>query len=150
MTGAQAIHFDNKCPFCRIIQRKDDARLVCEGPMSLAFFPLKPATLGHTLVIPKTHVRDLLALNDDLGHIMMSSVMAVARAVQQALNPDGMNVITSAGEAATQTVFHLHFHVVPRWKGDHVGEIWPPSTPWAESVKDDVADAVRKACIRLS
>ena len=76
-------------------------------------------------------------------------VLRVGRAIQEALTPEGMNLISSAGEAASQTVFHLHLHVVPRWHGDHIGNIWPPSEPWSETVKDDVADAIRRAC-RLS
>jgi len=77
-------------------------------------------------------------------------VVRVGRALQKALQPEGMNLISSAGEAASQSIFHLHLHLVPRWKGDRIGEIWPPKKPWSETVKEDMADLVRTACERES
>jgi histidine triad (HIT) family protein len=62
------------------------------------------------------------------------------------LDPDGMNLITSSGSAAEQTVFHLHLHVVPRWRNDAIGRIWPPEKPMSEVVKENLADRIRDAC----
>lgn len=76
----------------------------------------------------------------------MVATVQVGKAIREALSPDGMNVINSVGEAAQQTVYHVHFHLVPRWHGDHIGNIWPPSEPWSEAVKDEVADRIRAAC----
>jgi histidine triad (HIT) family protein len=138
--------FDDSCPFCRIVLRIDHAQIVCETQTALAFFPLEPVALGHTLVIPKTHVTDLWTMDDSLAGGIMDAVLRVGRAIRVSMSPHGLNLISSAGEAASQTVFHLHLHVVPRWTGDHIGEIWPPSQPWPEPAKDDVADLVRDAC----
>jgi histidine triad (HIT) family protein len=137
---------DVDCEFCRIIRREEPARIVCESDVALAFFPLKPAALGHTLVVPKKHVRDLWSVDELLAAELMRTAVRVAKAIRDALNPDGMNLISSVGDAAAQTVFHLHLHLVPRWEHDHIGNIWPPSEPWSETVKDEVADLIRAAC----
>ena len=91
----------------------------------MAFFPLRPATLGHTLVIPTTHVPDIWTLDESTASSLARATLAVARAVKKAVQPEGLNVIQSNGAVATQTVGHLHVHVVPRWKGDAMGQIWP-------------------------
>jgi histidine triad (HIT) family protein len=112
----------------------------------VAFFPPEPATAGHTLVIPRAHVRDLWSVDPQLGADLMGAVVRVGRAIQSVVAPEGMNLITSSGEAAEQSVFHLHFHVVPRWKRDGFGPIWPPKKPMDEELTDDLAEQVRKAC----
>ena len=138
------------CEFCRIVRGEERALIVCESADCLAFFPTEPATRGHTLVIPREHVSDLWLVPERLETSLMRMVVRVGRALQKALQPEGMNLISSAGEAASQSIFHLHLHLVPRWKGDRIGEIWPPKKPWSETVKEDMADLVRTACERES
>ena len=111
----------------------------------MAFFPTDPATPGHTLIIPRAHVTDLWAAEHALGAELITAVIRVGRAIQRAVTPEGMNLISSSGEAAEQTVFHLHFHVVPRWRRDGFGRIWPPERPMDEAAKEDLADLVRAA-----
>jgi histidine triad (HIT) family protein len=136
------------CGFCRIVRGEERAVIVCESADCLAFFPTAPATNGHTLVIPREHVRDLWQVPERLEASLMRMVVRVGRALHKTLQPEGMNLISSAGDAAEQTVFHLHLHVVPRWTGDRIGTIWPPEEPWNETVKEDVADLVRAECYR--
>ena len=134
------------CPFCAIARGEDpSAEVVCERDDWLAFFPPEPATPGHTLVIPRVHVPDLWSADADLAAELMQAVIRVGHAVETAVTPAGINLITSAGEAAEQTVFHLHLHVVPRWQDDQL-DIWPPKEPMHAELKEDLADAVRKAC----
>lgn len=134
------------CPFCAIARGEDPSvEIVCERDQWLAFFPPEPATPGHTLVIPRVHVRDLWLADARLGAELMAAIIHVGRAVEKAVNPQGMNLITSRGEAAEQSVFHLHLHVVPRWRDDEF-DIWPPTQPMQKQLKENVADAVRKAC----
>jgi histidine triad (HIT) family protein len=137
---------EQDCEFCKIIRGEVKARIVCETDAALAFFPLKPAALGHTLVVPKKHVRDLWSVDEALAARVMEAAVRVGKAIRLAVQPDGMNLISSVGQAATQTIFHLHLHMVPRWSNDHIGIIWPPSKPWTETVKDEVADSIRDAC----
>jgi diadenosine tetraphosphate (Ap4A) HIT family hydrolase len=119
--------------------------VVYETKRILAFFPLAPAVLGHTLVVPKKHIADLWSLDDDWGDTLFESCLDVAKGLKNAFSPDGMNLINSAGTAASQTVMHIHFHLVPRWKDDNFGPIWPRSTPINDTVKDDAAIRLRQA-----
>ena len=99
---------DPDCEFCQIVRGARPARVVADAPDALAFFPLRPVCPGHTIVIPKTHVRDLWAAGSLMSAGLMQAVIDVGQAITAALRPDGLNLISSAGEAASQTVFHLH------------------------------------------
>ena len=141
---------ERDCEFCQIVRGDRPARIVADAPDALAFFPLQPACLGHTIVSPKTHVRDLWTAGSLLDTGLMQAVIDVGHAINTVLRPDGLNLISSAGEAASQTVFHLHLHVVPRWAGDHLGTIWPPSPPLTDQAKDETAAAIRAAYTAVS
>ncbi len=135
------------CDFCAIGRgATNDVEVICEGPEWVAFLPLDPATPGHTLVIPRQHVSDLWYCVPPLDAVLASAVIRVGRAVRQALHPHGMNLMTSAGSAAEQTVFHLHLHVVPRWKQDGFGKIWPTDSKYEDESLDNIADLIRDAC----
>ena len=138
---------DPDCPFCEIVDRDDpDAREVYRDEHVVAFFPHNPATLGHTLVIPRLHVPDIWALDEVTAEQLARATMRLAAAVKRAVNPDGLNVIQSNGSAASQTVFHLHIHLVPRWEGDPIGRIWPPESNYSEEEKDEAWEALRAEC----
>lgn len=112
----------------------------------MAFFPLEPAALGHTLVIPRSHVPDIWSVDDVTAAHLARVTVRLANVMRRALRPAGLNIIQSNGEAATQTVFHLHVHLVPRWPDDAIGRIWPPETNYSESEKDAAWEALRVAC----
>lgn len=136
---------DPDCPFCEIVARQeDDAREVFRTDHVVAFFPHEPATLGHTLLIPRAHVRDIWGLDPGLAAELGRQTVVLAGAVKRAMRPAGLNVIQSNGAAATQTVMHLHIHVVPRWEDDVVGRIWPPETHYSEGEKDGAWEALRR------
>lgn len=142
--------YKSDCDFCRIARAEDTSvEILCEADNWLAFFPLNPATPGHTLVIPRVHVSDLWQVETTLGSDLMAAVIKVGRAIDAALTPQGMNLITSAGEAAEQTVFHLHLHVVPRWRMDGFGRIWPTDRRYEDARLGDVANRIRSACGKL-
>ncbi len=128
---------DPECAFCAIAGREDsDAREVYRDRFCVAFFPTEPATLGHTLLIPRAHVPDIWDLEPELAERLARTAVSLAHAVRQAVRPDGLNLIQSNGAAATQTVLHLHIHLVPRWEGDELGRIWPRETHYTEDSKD--------------
>lgn len=135
---------ESTCQFCDIAAGRSPADRVYETDEVLAFLPLAPATTGHTLIIPKIHISDLWHVEmRTLGPVMEAS-LKVARALKQAFSPDGLNLINSSGGAATQTVFHLHIHLVPRWAGDQVGDFWPENHPWPEPKRAAIAGEIRK------
>lgn len=135
------------CPFCELIQRDDpDAREVYRDEHVVAFFPTEPAVLGHTMVVPRRHVADIWELDDETAGHLARSTVRLAGAIREAVHPEGLNIIQSNGEAATQTVFHLHVHLVPRRDGDAMGPIWPEETDYSEVDKDDALAQVHEAC----
>lgn len=104
--------------FARMIRGEVPAHKVYEDDQVLAFMDLFPQTRGHTLVISKTSTaRNFLELEADAIAPLMSGVQKVARAVRAALNPDGVMIGQFNGAIAGQTVFHLHFHIIPRYEG---------------------------------
>jgi len=131
-----------ECEFCDIVRRDEDAREVLRTDTVVAFFPTEPATLGHTLVIPREHIPDIWSLDAATAHQLTEATLLVARAVRSALPIDGLNIIQSNGEAATQTVFHLHVHVVPRRLDDGMGRIWPLVTDWSETDKREAQSKI--------
>jgi histidine triad (HIT) family protein len=133
------------CEFCKIVRGEDNSvEMVCEEESWIAFFPLNPATPGHTLVIPRMHVADLWQVKPPQGTDLIAAVIKVGHAIETALEPDGMNLITSAGEAAQQTVFHLHMHLVPRWTHDRFGRIWPDEGRYENADLREAADRIRR------
>lgn len=138
---------DTDCPFCEIVQREDrDVREVYRDDHVVAFFPTEPATLGHTLVVPRGHVPDIWSLGEDLAADLGRAIVRLSAAVRRAVAPEGLNVIQSNGEAATQTVRHLHVHLLPRWADDGIGRIWPVETNYTEHEKDDAWERLRAEC----
>jgi histidine triad (HIT) family protein len=138
--------YNANCEFCRIVRGLQESRIVCETSDCLAFFPTRPVTTGHTLVIPKTHVKDLWSAGPTVAAYTMDAVLVTGQAIAAALKPDGMNIINSAGSAASQTVYHLHVHLVPRWQDDQIGDIWPASPDLSEDTLDEIAELVRREC----
>jgi histidine triad (HIT) family protein len=105
----------NDCVFCDIIQGRGPARVVREWGDVIAIVPLRPVVEGHTLVIPKRHVADA-ATDPDVSAATMRRAAEIV--------PWPANIITSLGADATQSVFHLHLHIVPRALDDGLALPW--------------------------
>ncbi|MFC4502701.1 MULTISPECIES: HIT family protein [Streptomyces] len=105
------------CVFCRIVAGTERARVVRVWPQALAVVPVRPVIAGHLLVLSRRHVTDAGADPDTAATTMRA-------AAELAAGMDACNVITSRGPAATQTVPHLHLHVVPRHEGDRLLLPW--------------------------
>ncbi len=137
------------CDFCKIARGEDaSARIICGDHSWVAFFPLNPAVPGHTLIIPRTHVSNLWEVDASEAAALINAVIKVGKAIKEALTPDGMNLITSDGEAAEQTVFHLHMHLVPRWHKDGFGPIWSQDKHYGTEGLDSTAERIRRFCDR--
>lgn len=113
------------CIFCAIEEGVAPSHPVYSDEHAIAFMDINPAVPGHVLVIPRRHTPDLFGLREDELGPYMTAVHRVARAAREATNADGLNLFQSNGTAAWQTVFHLHFHVLPRRHGDTINI--PPS-----------------------
>lgn len=118
-----------ECPFCDIVAGTAPARVVREWPDALAIAPTDGVTAGHTLVIPKTHVADV-------GVDPEVSAATMLRAAELAAELGPCNIITSRGRAATQSVFHLHLHLLPRRGGDGL------ALPWSPGIREKDHEAV--------
>lgn len=106
----------NDCPFCNINNAKDD--IVWESKYSIAILDRYPVSAGHTLVIPKRHIKSYFDLTQDEVTDLWSMVNDVKEALNYMYEPDGYNIGINIGEAAGQTIPHCHIHVIPRYKGD--------------------------------
>lgn len=134
------------CPFCGIISGADPAeREVYRDQSIVAFFPTEPATLGHVLVVPRRHVESIWELATGEASQLSAAVLKIAHAIRRGLLPEGLNIIQSNGEVATQTVPHLHVHLVPRWSDDQIGSIWPPPTHYSDRLKNDTLSCLQDA-----
>jgi ATP adenylyltransferase len=101
------------CPFCR-----RDRPFLAETKLAFAFLDGFPVSKGHTLVIPKRHVESLWDMSDDEYIDAFDLVRRVKDILQEKFQPHGFNVGANCGEAAGQSVFHAHIHIIPRYKGD--------------------------------
>ena len=110
-----------QCIFCKIVRGEIPAVKVHEDERTLTFMDIQPASPGHALVIPKTHAPNLLEIAEPDLFVVAATTQRVARAVQQALAPDGIRIVQTNGAAAGQSVFHYHVHIIPMQEGQRVG-----------------------------
>ena len=105
---------DPGCVFCRIVAGELPSRQIYADEHAVAFLDIGPWHRGHSLVVPRRHVPDLITGAPALPEIA-PAIDAVARLLVRRLAADGVNLISSTGAVAGQEVFHLHVHVVPRY-----------------------------------
>ncbi len=109
---------DDGCPFCQMVSGKLDAHVVHEDDDTLAFLDINPVSRGHILVVPKQHADRVTALDRETAGALFGTARDIAAAAEAALEPDGVNLLQSNGEAAGQEINHVHVHVIPRYRGD--------------------------------
>ncbi|MGD9982137.1 MAG: HIT family protein [Hyphomonadaceae bacterium] len=110
--------YDNNNLFAKILRGDVPAVKVFEDDEVLAFMDIYPQTRGHLLIVPKNvRARNFLELAPERVAPLMERVHRLAIATERALKPDGLTVVQFNGEPAGQTIFHLHFHIIPRYKG---------------------------------
>ena len=107
-----------ECIFCKIIQGEIPGNIVYETENVVAFLDANPVSKGHTLVVPKKHVEDIHGASD--MDYLMDALVEVSDALEEAFDPEGINIAQNNGEAAGQEIFHLHFHVTPIYEGDEL------------------------------
>ena len=114
-----------ECLFCKMVAGHIPVTKVFENEDILAFLDIGPISDGHTLIIPKTHFEKLDESPPELLAKVASHLGKIAKAVSAAMNSEGYNILCNNGESAGQVIKHVHFHIIPRRKGDGVFNRWP-------------------------
>lgn len=106
---------DNNCPFCKA---ESERELIASSSLSVAFYDGFPVSPGHALIIPKRHVASFFDLSKEEQQDLLNLADMVKRIVEERYHPDGYNIGINVGEAAGQSIFHVHMHLIPRYQGD--------------------------------
>ena len=130
---------EEKCIFCLIASGDIPCAKVYEDEELLAFLDLSPARPGHTLVIPKAHYKDMLEVPVSLAPAVFSALKKVGAAVMKATGASGFNIMQNNGLSAGQTMFHIHWHIIPRFDGDGLGAWEQGKYPDAAAMQDMAA-----------
>jgi histidine triad (HIT) family protein len=130
--------------FSQIVNGEVPTAKVYEDDLTLAFLDIRPAARGHTLVICKDEYPSLLDVPPEVLSAVAHTTQRVARAIKEALHPDGFNVVQNDGPAAGQVVFHYHVHIIPRWEGDKSIVHWIQQRP-DQNTLNDVAKLISGA-----
>ena len=109
----------NDCIFCKIIANEIPSHKVYEDDEALAFLDINPVNLGHTLVIPKEHHKDLSNTPTELAQKLIAVVQKITPAILGAVGSEGFNLGVNNGASAGQVVFHTHLHIMPRFSSDN-------------------------------
>ncbi|MBI4599672.1 HIT family protein [Candidatus Uhrbacteria bacterium] len=130
------------CIFCKIIAGELPSWKVYEDDHAVAFLDIHPVHEGHTLVVPKKHCTDFVSADENCLRSVIVATQKVARAVLAATEAGGVNITTANGSVAGQSVFHLHWHVMPRFENDGF-RLWPQST-YADTGVELMASEIKK------
>ncbi len=103
------------CVFCDIIDHQIPSKVVYEDDDVLAILDIAQVTRGHTIVMPKNHVKNILEADEETVTKCMSVVHKLAKQIQANLHCEGLNILNNCNEIAGQSVDHLHFHIIPRY-----------------------------------
>ena len=124
------------CVFCKIAGGEIPSTTLYEDEDFRVILDLGPATRGHALLLPKEHYRDLFELDDETAAKVLVKAKRIAGRMKKALGADGVNLVQNNGEAAGQTVFHFHMHLIPRYRDDHAGILWEPGRTTPEEMEE--------------
>jgi diadenosine tetraphosphate (Ap4A) HIT family hydrolase len=108
---------NNKCLFCKIYEHKSE-EILFKNKFWFCLYDLNPVNVGHVVVIPVEHHEDIFSLNTMHYISLEDAVNSIKKILDTKFKPDGYNIGINCGESAGQTIFHLHIHIIPRYKGD--------------------------------
>jgi histidine triad (HIT) family protein len=114
------------CLFCGIVDGSVPSQTIDSDERTVAFMDINPATPGHALVVPRAHSEDLIAIEPEDLEAASVAAQRLAKRMDEVLEPDGINVLNCCRPAAWQTVFHYHWHVIPRYEDDPLKLPWIP------------------------
>ena len=130
---------DENCIFCKIANGGIPSATLYEDEDFRVILDLGPATRGHALILPKEHYANVIALPEEVTAKAFILAKKMAAKMMEVLHCDGVNVVQNNGEAAGQTVFHFHIHLIPRYENDNAGILWEPG----ETTPEDMAEVKR-------
>ncbi len=131
---------DANCIFCRIAGGEIPSSTVYEDEQFRVILDLSPATKGHALILTKEHYANIYEIDENVLRDLIVLAKKVAKAMKETLGCDGVNVVQNNGEAAGQTVFHFHMHIIPRYENDSQQIGWKPG----ESDPDEQTELAKK------
>ena len=115
---------DDNCIFCKLANGEIPTATLYEDDDFRVILDAGPAAKGHALILPKEHYANLYELDDEVAAKVLPLAKKMITKLTDILGCDGYNLIQNNGEAAGQTVFHFHLHMIPRYKDDGVGLTW--------------------------
>ena len=144
----QSFPFSETCAFCKIIRSQEKAYIVFEDPISLAFLDRRPVFPGHCLLVPKGHYETLVDLPAALVGPLFQNAQLLERAIEGGLQADGTFI--AINNHISQSVPHLHIHLVPRHQKDGLkGFFWPRQRYKDEDAILQVQETLRSAIAKI-
>ena len=134
------------CIFCEIAEKSSEAEIVFENEKFVAFLDINPVNYGHTLVIPKTHYDNFLTIAAEDLIAMTKLTQYLAGVVKRSLKADGFNIISNNGYSAGQSVFHFHYHIIPRYENDF--HMRPRTIQYKDSEIEVYREKIKEAAIK--
>lgn len=135
---------DKDCIFCKIANGEIPSSTVYEDEDFRVILDLGPAAKGHALILPKEHFKDVCELDPSVAAKVLPLGAKIGAAMKKSLGCAGFNLVQNNGEAAGQTVFHFHVHVIPRYEGGPSMVTWTPGSEKPE-VLAETAEKIKKA-----
>jgi histidine triad (HIT) family protein len=132
------------CIFCDIVNGKAPSEIIFEDEHVLGFLDIRPLNYGHSLVIPKIHFENFLDVPKSDLESVVAAAQKISEAIKLSMNTDGLNIVANTGRAAGQTVFHFHFHIIPRFNSDDF-HFKPVFKNYENGLMKELADKIRKA-----
>lgn len=135
---------DHNCIFCKIANGEIPSSTVYEDENFRVILDMGPASKGHALILPKEHFKDVCELDEKVAAKILPLGAKIGTAMKKSLGCAGFNLVQNNGEAAGQTVFHFHVHVIPRYEGGPSIVSWTPGSEEPETLKE-TAEKIKEA-----
>lgn len=133
---------ETNCIFCKLASGEYSSSTIYEDDLFRVILDISPAAKGHALLIPKRHMENIFELDGEESKLALAVIRKLSFAIKKTLSCDGINVLQNNGSAAGQSVFHLHFHIVPRYEEDQVQVPWK-SISYIEGEANQLADRIK-------
>jgi histidine triad (HIT) family protein len=131
------------CLFCKIIKGEIPSTKVYEDKDVVAFLDIFPFSKGHTIVVPVEHHETFFDFPDDKMKNFFAILRDLAGQIKTRLNADGINIVQNNFRAAGQIIFHMHFHIIPRWSDDDKNFIKQPEKPASQEYLDEIQRLIK-------